>query len=91
MKPDYTNESPDYPPDSREERMKILMSIRDEDIDLSDMPETDFSQATRVGDRFWKIGERNLARQKAREKASQAVRQARESVPPARAASPVTS
>ena len=63
-------EHPDYPPDSREERMKILMSIRDEDIDLSDMPETDFSQATRVGDRFWKMGERNLARQKAREKTS---------------------
>ena len=90
MKPDYTNEYPDYPPDSREERMKILMSIRDEDIDLSDMPETDFSQATRVGDRFWKMGERNLARQKAREKASQAVRQARESTPPG-GASPATS
>ena len=70
MKPECVNDYQDYPPESREERMKILMSIRDEDIDLSDMPETDFSHAERVGDRFWKMGERNLAIRRAREKAS---------------------
>ena len=70
MRPDCLNNFPDYPPGSREERMRILMSIRDEDIDLSDMPETDFSQAERVGDRFWKMGERNLARRRERAKAS---------------------
>ena len=86
MKMEYPS---DYPK-TREEAVRAVMSIRDEDIDLSDMPETDFSQATRVGDRFWKMGERNLARQKAREKASQAVRQARESTP-AGVASPATS
>ncbi|MBQ9526146.1 MAG: hypothetical protein IJR68_00920 [Fretibacterium sp.] len=50
--------------------MIAALSIRDEDIDISDMPETDFSQAERVGDRFWKMGERNLARRRARAMAS---------------------
>ena len=59
----------DYPK-TREEALRAVLSIRDEDIDLSDMPETDFSQAERVGDRFWKMGERNLARRRERAKAS---------------------
>ena len=59
----------DYPK-NREEAVRAVLSIRDEDIDLSDMPETDFSQAERVGDRFWKMGERNLARRRERAKAS---------------------
>ena len=57
-------EFPAEPPISKEERMKILMNIRDEDIDLSDMPELteeDFARGTRVGDRFIKRGQRNLA------------------------------
>ena len=57
-------EFPAEPPISKEERMKILMSIRDEDIDCSDMPELteeDFARGTRVGDRFIKRGQRNLA------------------------------
>ena len=66
MKMEYPS---DYPK-TREEALRAVMSVRDEDIDLSDMPETDFSQATRVGDRFWKMGERNLAREKARERTS---------------------
>ena len=87
MKMEYPS---DYPK-TREEAVRAVLSIRDEDIDLSDMPETDFSQAARVGDRFWKMGERNLARQRAREEASRAAHQDRESATPARAASPVTS
>ena len=45
--------SVEYPTDhprTREERMKALMAIRDEDIDLSDMPELreeDMARATR--------------------------------------------
>ncbi len=57
-------EFPAEPPISKEERMKILMNIKDEDIDLSDMPELteeDFARGTRVGDRFIKVGQRNLA------------------------------
>ena len=57
-------EYPDECPISKEERMKILMNIRDEDIDCSDMPELteeDFARGTRVGDRFIKMGQRNLA------------------------------
>ena len=41
-------EFPAEPPISKEERMKILMNIRDEDIDCSDMPELteeDFARA----------------------------------------------
>ena len=57
-------EFPNDPPISKEERMEILMNIRDEDIDLSDMPELteeDFARGTRVGDRFIRKGQRNLA------------------------------
>ena len=53
----------DYPR-TREERMKALLALRDEDIDCSDMPELteeDFARGTRVGDRFIKMGQRNLA------------------------------
>ena len=52
MRQDCLNNFPDYPPESREERMRILMSIRDEDIDCSDMPElteVDFARGTRMG------------------------------------------
>ncbi len=59
--------SMEYPSDyprTREERMKALLALRDEDIDCSDMPELteeDFARGTRVGDRFIKMGQRNLA------------------------------
>ncbi len=62
--------SVEYPSDyprTRRERMKALLALkdlRDEDIDCSDMPELteeDFARGTRVGDRFIKMGERNLA------------------------------
>ena len=67
----------DYPK-NREEAVIAALSIRDEDIDLSDMPETDFSQAERVGDRFWKMGERNLARRQARAKPVECPRSVRQ-------------
>ena len=57
-------EFPDECPISKEERMVILMNIRDEDIDCSDIPELteeDFARGTRVGDRFIRMGQRNLA------------------------------
>ena len=44
--------------------MKALLAIRDEDIDYSDIPplrEEDLARATRVGDRFIKMGQKNLA------------------------------
>ena len=62
--------SVEYPSDyprTRRERMKALLALkdlRDEDIDCSDMPELteeDFARGTRVGDRFIKSGQRNLA------------------------------
>ena len=62
--------SVEYPSDyprTRAERMKALLAlkdIRDEDIDYSDIPpltEEDFARGTRVGDRFIKMGQRNLA------------------------------
>ena len=59
--------SVEYPSDyprTREERMKALLALRDEDIDCSDMPELteeDFARGTRVGDHFIKMGQRNLA------------------------------
>ena len=56
-------EFPDECPISKEERMAILMNIRDEDIDCSDMPELteeDFARGIRVGDRFIRMGQRNL-------------------------------
>ncbi|MBQ8692808.1 MAG: hypothetical protein IJ576_04460 [Synergistaceae bacterium] len=57
---DYVN---DYLP-TREERMKILMDIKDEDIDYSDIPPVSdeaLAHATRVGDKFIKMGKRNMA------------------------------
>ena len=52
---------PDDYPKTRKEMLKALGEIREEDIDLSDIPEvTDFAGAERVGDKFKKIGERNL-------------------------------
>ena len=57
---DYLN---DYLP-TREERMKILMDFKDEDIDYSDIPplsDEAIAHAARVGDKFIKMGERNLA------------------------------
>ena len=57
---DYLN---DYLP-TREERMKILMDFKDEDIDYSDIPplsDEAIAHAVRVGDKFIKMGERNLA------------------------------
>ena len=54
-------------PRTRRERRKALLALkdlRDEDIDYSDMPELteeDFARGTRVGDRFIKSGQRNLA------------------------------
>ena len=54
-------------PRTRRERRKALLALkdlRDEDIDCSDMPELteeDFARGTRVGDRFRKMGQRNLA------------------------------
>ena len=44
--------------------MKILMNIKDEDIDYSDIPPVSdeaLAHATRVGDKFIKMGKRNMA------------------------------
>ena len=44
--------------------MKILMDIKDEDIDYSDIPPVSdeaLAHATRVGDKFIKMGKRNMA------------------------------
>lgn len=57
----------DYPkgyPQNREEAVALMMTIREEDIDLSDIPEITIPEGAiiqRAGDKFRKVGERNLA------------------------------
>ena len=50
----------DYP-HSREEAIAALRTVRDEDIDFSEVPETtNFSNWKPVGEKFKKAAERNL-------------------------------
>lgn len=50
----------DYPR-SREEAIAALSTVRDEDIDFSEIPETtNFSNWMPVGEKFKKAAERNL-------------------------------
>ena len=52
-------------PRTREEALEMAMSVREEDIDYSDIPPlkiTEHTRFERVGDKFKKAGERNLAR-----------------------------
>ena len=51
----------DYPR-SREEAIAALRTVRDEDIDFSEIPETtDFSDWKPVGEKFKEAAQRNLA------------------------------
>ena len=52
-------------PRTREEALEMAMSVREEDIDYSDIPpiqEADYAKFRPVGDKFKKAGERSLAR-----------------------------
>lgn len=55
---------PDDYPKTRTEALRALASIRDEDIDYSDIPELTDEQLAKfrpVGDKFRKMAERNMA------------------------------
>lgn len=55
---------PDDYPKTRAEALRALASVREEDIDYSDIPELtdeELAQFKPVGDRYRKMAERNLA------------------------------
>ena len=57
MKQDYFDDCPK----TRQEAIRAAASVRDEDIDYSDIPElSDFAIVRPVGDRFRKMAEHNL-------------------------------